>query len=354
MATFTKRVNASSDDGYRDPSFGTPWDYTGNSIKTGNESIPTRSMTSAVRFTSVSISQGASITSAYLKLTCNWTDSNNVLTKVYGIDEDNTATFTSDPTGRSKTTAAIDWDINTVTNNTVYTSPNIASIVQEIVDRGSWSSGNAMGFLIENDGSSSGSTHFFDAYDGSSSDAAYLEITYVGSSPSSSQSPSSSPSLSPSSSVSQSPSSSNSPSPSPDIPFTGLRVAKTGYNVLLERDPNNLNFSSEYSTLKYFTKTTVNVDIDANAGDIAGEGTYTHNLGYYPFVEVYVRVYIGSPSGNYEYCPFYGAGATVLYSANYKITTTQVKVQALIDGVSTSTWDFDFLIFVYKNNISTS
>ncbi|SRR6266496_1710405 len=129
-------------------------------------------------------------------------------------------------------------------------------------------------------------------------------------------------------------------------------VAKSGFNVLTETNPKNLKFSSDYGTLKYFTKTTKNISFDANAGDISCHGTYTHNLGYYPFVDVLCRVYIGAPAGNYEYCPFAGAGAVVFYSANYIITPTTIEFYGQINGVSTSIWNFDFLAFVYKNNLN--
>jgi len=165
-------------------------------------------------------------------------------------------------------------------------------------------------------------------------------------------SPSLSPSLSFSSSPSISPSSSPSPSPLPPA-GTVLKVAKSGVNVLTNSDPEKFIFSSEYGTLKYFAKETQQVQLVATGlgGDISAKGTYNHALGYYPYVEVYVRVYIGAPSGNYEYCPFAGAGATVQYSANYRITSSDIVLYGEINGVSTSTWNFDFIIFIYKNDL---
>jgi hypothetical protein len=131
-----------------------------------------------------------------------------------------------------------------------------------------------------------------------------------------------------------------------------MKIAKPGYNVLTTNDPTRLIFSSDYGTLKYYKKETAQITFDANAGDIAGIATITHNLGYYPFVEVFVSVYIGSPTGIYEYCPFAGSGATVQYSANYKITTTGITLYAEINGVSDSVWVFDFIVFIYKNNLN--
>lgn len=168
-------------------------------------------------------------------------------------------------------------------------------------------------------------------------------------SPSSTASPSASASLSPSTT----PSTSASPSAAP-VFGTYLRVAKSGINALTNSDPEKMKFDSAYGTLKYYTKQTKQVTFTAGAPNnyVSGSATYTHSLGYYPFTEVFVRVYIGSPSGNYEYCPFFGSGASVAYSANYKITTSDIVVYGSVDGVSSSTWVFDFLIFVYKNDLS--
>ena len=43
--------------------------------------------------------------------------------------------------------------MTSVTTDTVYTSPDIKDIVQEIIGRGGWSSGNSMGFYLDDDGS---------------------------------------------------------------------------------------------------------------------------------------------------------------------------------------------------------
>ena len=67
---------------------------------------------------------------------------------------------------------------------------------------------------------------------------------------------------------------------------------------------------------------------------------------------MFVSVYIGSPTGIYEYCPFAGSGATVLYKANVKIDKTKITCYGQIVGMSTSLWHFDFLIFAYKNDIN--
>ena len=179
-------------------------------------------------------------------------------------------------------------------------------------------------------------------------------VNSVGISPSASLSPSSSlsPSASVSPSVSPSSSFSSSPSPSPAPPSAQaiLKIAKPGVNVLTNSDIDKLVFDSEYGTLKYFSKQAIHITFDASTGDISALGLYTHNLNYYPFCEVFVSV----NGGNYEYCPFFGSGVSVAYSANFIITPTQIKVYGEINGMSGSVWTFDFLIFIYKNDLQLS
>src|SRR6266542_550448 len=66
-----------------------------------------------------------------------------------------------------------------------------------------------------------------------------------------------------------------------------LIIAKSGFNALTETDPNNLIFSSDYNTLKYYLSgnTTVNWTDDAGVSIV----TVAHNLGYIPFFIAYVQ-----------------------------------------------------------------
>lgn len=392
MATFSTRVTAGADDGYGNLDGSGTWKNTFNFLGFGNY-FPVSVV--LCRFQNVTIPQGSIINSAKITFYFSGGSANGANTNIYGIDEDNTASFSSDPRSRTKTTAVVTWDFSAPSLNSSFDTSDISSVIKEIVDRGGWSSGNALGIRIEDDGSTFGQDA--DSYEKNTLTCALLTVDYTvvspssspsaSPSPSSSQSPSSSPSaspsatpsessspsrspsqtpspspslspsLSPSASESRSPSlsPSASPSPSPEpLEFFGLKVAKDNENALETDEPEDFKFHSDYGTLKYFTKQEINLEIDANNGDIGCKGSYEHNLGYYPFVEVFVRVYIGTPSDGYQYCPFAGAGATVLYDANFIITESKIEVYGQINGVSSSTWSFDFLIFVYKNDLQLS
>lgn len=358
MAQYLQRTANDNDDGY----FAGSWLPISSSFGYGRAFSGSENY-GAVRFNNVTIPQGAVITSAFLRLT----DSQNqgartVNIKLKGIDEDDTADFSSDPDGRAKTSAAVDWDFNSVSQvtNTERTSPDIASIIQEIIDRPGWASGNDLGIISDDDGTSNDNIMRWLSFSGDATRAPQLEINYVAGSPSVSPSPS--PSISPSASVSpsasrspsvsMSPSISRSPSPSPEDTAFVIDIAKNGIDVLNTNSPQDLKFSSRYGTLKYFVKANQIIQADGGASDFAAKGIYTHNLGYKPFAEVFVRVYIGSPTGNYELCPLFGSGASVAYNASYIIKDNTIELFGEFIGISSSVWNFDFLIFLYKNRLN--
>lgn len=106
------------------------------------------------RFTDVNIAQGTTIDSAFLmvylteKIGGTATPGDDVAMYIIGQDADDADTFSTHEdyfVTRSYTSAIIE---HTVPGNTTvsawYTFPDIKTIIQEIVDRGSWASGNAM------------------------------------------------------------------------------------------------------------------------------------------------------------------------------------------------------------------
>jgi hypothetical protein len=99
----------------------------------------------AIRFENITGTGNCSV--AYLKLwVCDY-QSGDIEFDIYGIDEDNTSDFSSDPMGRDKTTATVNKGLN-ISSQGFTTSIEVTSIVNEIRNRGGWSSGNAIGFLL--------------------------------------------------------------------------------------------------------------------------------------------------------------------------------------------------------------
>lgn len=142
---------------------------------TGAGKVFTDTFDGAIRFGGVTIPQGTSITLAtwYFYVDEIGSGGSNVNLNIYGIDEDNTADFSSNPMGRSQTTASTNYVSNPSENT--YATITVTSAVQEIVNRGGWSSGNNMGFFIKNNSSPDGN-HISDSM-GAENDS-YLSVQY--------------------------------------------------------------------------------------------------------------------------------------------------------------------------------
>ena len=75
-------------------------------------------------------------------------------------------------------------------------------------------------------------------------------------------------------------------------------VAKPGFDAKTETDPNNLNYSSDYDSLKYYASGSAS--LTPNGVDI--ETSVAHNLGYIPFFIAYVHTITSTTK--YSMCPF--------------------------------------------------
>ena len=135
------------------------------------------------RFTNVTVPQGATITVAYITYTAYFATFGTICNERFrGENTDNAATFSTlaDYTGRSRTAAYVDWNnIGSWTGDTAYNSPSLVSIVQEIVNRPGWVSGNAMAFLPEDNNSSDSAYRDAYSYDGSTTLCPKLHIEYT-------------------------------------------------------------------------------------------------------------------------------------------------------------------------------
>ena len=134
---------------------------------------------SAVRFINVAIPQGKTLISSQLNYMVGTIGSGDVKFKIYGIDEDNTGSFSSNPMGRTKTDA-VSTKTQSQQGSWFNFSDNCVSQVQEIVNRSGWTSGNAMGFIF-NDNSSTGGDYLITRHtDNFTLDELYLNVVFNG------------------------------------------------------------------------------------------------------------------------------------------------------------------------------
>jgi hypothetical protein len=135
-----------------------------------------------LRFPGVTIPQGATITAAYLSVVPSSTSEDEPNVTITGFDEDDTAAFTtgaSNITNRAITTASVTWSSTNLgaTGSSYHDSPSLTAVVQEIVDRGGWASGNAMGFRIRG-GSGTTRDLTIEAYENAGANPPKLHIEY--------------------------------------------------------------------------------------------------------------------------------------------------------------------------------
>lgn len=130
-----------------------------------------------LRFLTISIPSGAVITNAYIRFKAKDKEENDTDLVIKGEDSDDAVRFTDtdgDITSRPLTDASVAWNnLSTWNNNGLYDTPDITTIVQEIINRDGWESGNDMVFIISGSGQRRA-----DSYDGSSSDAPLLHVEY--------------------------------------------------------------------------------------------------------------------------------------------------------------------------------
>ena len=133
-----------------------------------------------LRFGNSEIPQGATILSASVQFTADETSSDPVNLVIKGEATDDAATFALTPynvSTRAATNASTSWSpqawITVGDAGAAQRTTDIAAIIQEIVDRPNYQSGNAIALIIEGTGKRTA-----ESFDGSPSQAAELCITY--------------------------------------------------------------------------------------------------------------------------------------------------------------------------------
>ncbi|MGB5624454.1 MAG: LamG domain-containing protein, partial [Woeseiaceae bacterium] len=133
-----------------------------------------------MRFTNVTVPNGATISSAYTQFQVDETNSGATNINIQGQAIDDAPTFTtgnSNISSRSRTSASVAWA--PVAWTTVgeagpdQRTPDLKSVIQEIVNRPGWTSGNDIVIIITGSGERTA-----ESYNGSSSGAAMLHVEY--------------------------------------------------------------------------------------------------------------------------------------------------------------------------------
>jgi hypothetical protein len=156
------------------------WNNTSN-MRVGNYSG--KKVTAGLRFSGVNLPQGATITRTVLRVRSYQSWSNALHLKVSAEAADNPGSFVDasvQPSARVKTTARVDWDPAAWASGAWYESPDLQVVIQEIVSRPGWASGNALVLLLADDGSATSVSRLIYAYTTSApANGAELKIEYM-------------------------------------------------------------------------------------------------------------------------------------------------------------------------------
>ena len=135
-----------------------------------------------MRFLGISIPQGATITGAFLTFRAVAADApmtnseaTNLTFNGHLIANAPTFTLTNNNIGsRTLTSASATWAPSAWTTGANINSPSMVSIIQEIVNQGTWASGNALAIIVSGTGHRSAAS-----WDGDNINAPKLTITYT-------------------------------------------------------------------------------------------------------------------------------------------------------------------------------
>ena len=138
--------------------------------------------TVGIRFTNLNIPNGARIDTAFIQFTTDEVlmEPNECNLTIYGHDTDNAQTFVEvhgDISGRTKTSASVDWSpVEWLEDDEAgpnQQTPNLKTIVKEIVNRSGFNESSSLAFIIEGSG-----TRVATSYDGKPENAPILYIRY--------------------------------------------------------------------------------------------------------------------------------------------------------------------------------
>lgn len=132
----------------------------------------------AVSFRGINVPRNAVISSAYIDLSADRYNTGAASATIYGVNDGTPAMgYSAIGLGSGALTSGITWNFEDPwISNQTFTSPDIASIIQTLVNRTDWNSGNNMSFRLD---PQSGYREA-ESYEGDNDQAAVLRISFRG------------------------------------------------------------------------------------------------------------------------------------------------------------------------------
>ncbi|MBM7520157.1 PKD domain-containing protein [Nocardioides nitrophenolicus] len=151
-------------------------DWLGSTLNLPNAGTTTQTI--GIRFADLAVPAGATITEAWIQFAASGSTSGTTTMQVRGIAADDTPTFTTSSTtvsSRPRTTAQVGWSPPAWTSGqrgAAQRTPDLRTIVQEVVGRAGWRQGGALAFVLTGTGERRASSH-----DGATAPVLHLAYT---------------------------------------------------------------------------------------------------------------------------------------------------------------------------------
>jgi hypothetical protein len=153
QTTVTSSITAGSDAAEEDKSNAVV-EFVSNDLELTDDGAKTQVV--GMRFNNIAVPKGATITSAIIEFTAEKSESGATSVAFQAEAQDNAPAFAATPhniSNRIKMANSMAWNnIPAWTAGQKYQSPNVANIIQELVNRTGWTSGNSVVFVVSGSG----------------------------------------------------------------------------------------------------------------------------------------------------------------------------------------------------------
>lgn len=329
--TLTVQVSTSLDNGYN-VSNNTIF-ISGTPVFTGGKDVNGNLITAGFRFPNITIPQGSTIQSATIDWQNSWGGDYGafVKTRIYGEAADSSVAFSSSnlPRNRARTTAFSVYNSSSqsiaagtwMSTTTLNKPPDIGPVIQEIINRPGWNSGNALSLLVLDNGSNNDWWWEFRSYAAGAASAPKLTVIYTASGATPIPTPTSTPTPTPTSAPAPTNTPTPTPTPTPTSSPSGVNIASftTGKQGFIDNISHGMVRTSSDKT--YFfaglaessptlrAYWTPNAGLPASGADITGSASVTDTAAILTADAVYdggniVHVLVNNNAGVLKDFPF--------------------------------------------------
>jgi hypothetical protein len=186
VATLDVRVAGGLDDAEEHLTEANAIDITSSDLELGTEGGGADTQAIGIRFRNINIPAGSTITSAAIQFTVDESDDEPTSVLIHGELSANPieySTVAGDITRRTKTAASVAWNNIPIWNDASIGSagpdqrtPDLSTIVRELIGQPGWTANNSMAFIIT---ANPGGERTAEAFDGDAAAAPLLRIEYI-------------------------------------------------------------------------------------------------------------------------------------------------------------------------------